>query len=219
MNYLPRTDFKHQRVIRVEGGVDEAGRGPVIGPLVLALVVGSNEELAKLKVRDSKSMRQTTREKLFERILSTARCVEWIVVEPHVIDEYVRRHALNILELDYTVELVRRCRAPVELLYVDSPDPRPDRYGLLLERRLGIRVISLARADEVIPLVSAASIVAKVVREREIAKLKEVYGDFGSGYPSDWRTIEFLRKCLQKGELPPIVRRSWSTVKMMMGRR
>lgn len=200
----------------MEAGVDEAGRGPVIGPLVLAIVASSNERMASLGVRDSKSLGEVARERLFRAIVRTAECTKWIVVEPHVIDQYVERSALNALELEYTARLVRECDVPIDLLYVDSPDPRPERYGSKLEKILGIKVISLARGDSLVPLISAASIVAKVIREREIAKLKEVYGDFGSGYPNDWRTLSFLREAVRKGEIPPIVRRSWKTVRRFL---
>ena len=80
----------------------------------------------------------------------------------------------------------------------------------------GIRIISEHYADETYPLVSAASIMAKVRRDSEIQKLKDIYGDFGSGYPSDPRTRDFLRRLLSGGEeVPPIVRRTWKTLQRL----
>ncbi len=74
------------------------------------------------------------------------------------------------------------------------------------------------KADKLIPIVSAASIIAKVIRDTIINELHREYGDFGSGYPSDPRTIRFLKNWVREhGDLPPIVRRSWSTVKKILG--
>ncbi|RLE62603.1 MAG: ribonuclease HII, partial [Thermoprotei archaeon] len=60
--------------------------------------------------------------------------------------------------------------------------------------------------------VSAASVIAKVIRDTEVEKLSRIYGDIGSGYPSDPKTIGFLKKVLKSGVIPPFVRRSWRTV-------
>ncbi|MEM3615319.1 MAG: ribonuclease HII, partial [Candidatus Methanomethylicia archaeon] len=69
------------------------------------------------------------------------------------------------------------------------------------------------KADAIYPVVSAASIVAKVNRDFIIDKIKEKYGDIGSGYPSDPKTIKFIKKCIESGEIPDFIRMSWSTIK------
>ncbi len=191
----------------VIGGIDEAGRGPVVGPLVIAAVVGDGEALRRLGVRDSKRLSPSARERLFDELLKTADCVNYVVVEPHIVDLYVRRGGLNALELDFTVRLVETC--PAELFYVDSPDVKPERYGAALSFLTGRRFVALHRGEEV-PQVAAASVVAKVVRDRLLKLIKQEGGDFGSGYPSDPKTVEALRS----GRIPAeCVRWSWRTAR------
>lgn len=107
----------------------------------------------------------------------------------------------------------------LKVVYIDSPDPRPERFRDIIKKNVGsnVEVVAMNNADKLIPVVSAASIVAKVVRDSIIEKLHKEYGDFGSGYPSDPRTIAFLRDWVRRyGNLPPIVRRSWSTVRKLL---
>ncbi|MBU0761453.1 MAG: ribonuclease HII, partial [Candidatus Altiarchaeota archaeon] len=68
------------------------------------------------------------------------------------------------------------------------------------------------KADDKYAEASAASILAKVERDRDIEKLKDIWGDFGSGYPSDPLTQDFIRKLREKGAYPDFIRKSWSTV-------
>lgn len=190
-------------------GIDEAGRGPVVGPMVIAAVAGDGERLLQLGVRDSKTLSPTKREVIYARIIEVADCVNYVVVEPHIIDEYVRRRMLNSLELDFTARLIELC--PAELYYVDSPDVNSRRYGDALSFITGRRVVAL-HGGESVPQVAAASIVAKVIRDRLIDILKREIGDFGSGYPSDVKTIEWLRL----GKIPvECVRRSWRTMRYL----
>jgi len=82
-----------------------------------------------------------------------------------------------------------------------------------LKKRTGKEVEAAHKADELYPIVSAASIIAKVERDSEIEKLKKSFGDFGSGYASDERTIKFLNEYLRKyKKFPPFVRKSWKTL-------
>ena len=79
-----------------------------------------------------------------------------------------------------------------------------------------VKIISEHKADINYPVVSAASVIAKVERDAEIKKLSEKFGDVGSGYPHDDETIAFLRKYLLKyNELPPFARKSWETIKAL----
>lgn len=204
-------------VNKLEAGIDEAGRGPVIGPMVIAIVGWSNSEAEGIGVKDSKQLTPSGRSRLYRLIVSKAPCVRHIVVEPGEIDEYVNRGLLNELEANKMSELIKSCSG-ITRVYVDSPDPDPNRFKGFINVK-GVELIVLNHADETIPLVSAASIVAKVIRDTIINKLKETYGDFGSGYPSDPRTISALRKWINNGTLPPIVRRSWRTVRRMSNMR
>jgi len=202
------------------GGVDEAGRGPVIGPMVVAIAVTDDmDKLRSIGVRDSKELSPQARSRLFDRLKSILVYMDYEVVEPEVIDKYVYMNALNKLEAEVTIKLIMKALKSVRLsvVYVDSPDPDAGRYGELIRRAVGIEVISMNKADKLIPIVSAASIIAKVIRDSIIEDLHSRYGNFGSGYPSDPRTIEFLRSWVREhGDLPPIVRRSWSTIKRIL---
>jgi ribonuclease HII len=204
-------------------GVDDAGRGPVIGPMVLAGVALYEDRvriLEELGVRDSKVLSPSTRLRLSDRILEVADRVEVEVVQPREIDEYVQRRRklwkLNRLEAEKMALLLRKIGPSIA--YVDAPDVDAERFGKTVEEILsgGVEIIAKHHADETYPLVSAASIVAKVRRDREVEGLKARYGDFGSGYPSDPRTRKFIQKLLnEKGEVPDFVRKSWKTLKKL----
>ena len=100
-------------------------------------------------------------------------------------------------------------------VYVDSPDVIPERFGLhiLEDLTYQVNIISKHKADIIYPIVSAASIIAKIERDNAIFNLKKKYGDFGSGYPSDSKTLSFLEKLIsEEKNLPKIVRKSWKTI-------
>ncbi len=191
----------------VVAGIDEAGRGPVIGPMVIAIVAGQEEALRSLGVKDSKTLSRPARERIYGLILKAATCVNYVVIEPHIIDTWVERHKLNELEAENIAKLIELCEADV--YYVDSPDPKPSRFELKLAGATGRKVLALHKAER-IPAVAAASIVAKVVRDKLIDVLKAHMGDFGSGYPSDPKTLSALRAGAIADEC---IRRSWRTLK------
>ena len=192
-------------------GCDEAGRGPVIGPMVVAVVCGDPEIIKRIGVRDSKTLSEETREKMFERIMSLAVSVKFIVVKEEQIDESTYKNELNLLE----AKTIARMIEPENEYIIDCPDVNEERFSKLMTELSGNpKIVSKHKADVNYPLVSAASIIAKVTREKEVLKIKNEIGDFGSGYPSDERTISFLKDYFRKNrKLPPHVRRSWKTIK------
>ncbi len=208
---------------RVIGGVDEAGRGPVIGPLVVAGIAVRGDKLKfliRIGVRDSKKLSPKQRLEIFRKIISIVDCWAYRVVEPSEIDRAVMRKRrghglLNELEARIMAEVI--CELKPEVVYVDAPSGSEAKFEKLISRYISrgveVEVIARHRADEVYPVVSAASIIAKVKRDAIIEELKKEWGDFGSGYPSDPKTIEFLRRYYaEHGEFPSIVRRSWKTL-------
>jgi len=205
-------------------GVDDAGRGPVIGPMVLAGAAFYEDRLRVLDglgVRDSKKLSPSARLRLSGLILRSADRVEVEIVQPSEIDEYVMRKQklwkLNRLEAERVARILERIGP--DTAYVDAPDIDAERFGKMVGEMLGgeVKIISEHHADETRPLVSAASIVAKVRRDSEVERLRDVYGDFGSGYPSDPRTRDFLRRLVKEGEPPDIVRKTWKTLKRLSG--
>jgi ribonuclease HII len=187
--------------------------------MVIAIASISREKeelLVRMGVRDSKALTPSRRRALralLERVLDYYAVR---VVEPAEVDEAVSKGQLNLLEARIIAELVRRAASEVELevVYVDSPDPVPERFERLLTSLIGegVRVVAENGADAKYVVVGAASIIAKTERDRIVEELKRKYGDFGSGYPSDPKTREFAERWLREhGEPPPFARKSWST--------
>jgi len=192
-------------------GIDEAGKGPVLGPMIVCGVACDEERieaLERLGVKDSKKLKPEKRRELAEEIRRICE-VQIIKVSPKEID---RENVNDILRRSY-VRIIKALDPDIAI--VDSPDVKPERLKEFLERETGKEVISKHKADEEFVIVSAASIVAKVERDSEIERLKEKYGDFGSGYASDPKTLKALRDWIRSGTLPPIVRRRWKTVERL----
>jgi ribonuclease HII len=202
-------------------GIDDAGRGPIIGPLVIAGVLIEETEMSKLRllgVKDSKMLSPRRREQLAVRIkeLVLKHCVESL--SPEEIDRVVetgrRLHRLNRLEAYTMAKVIEHLRP--EVAYVDASDVLADRFGKHIAERLTfkVKIVSEHKADVKYPVVSAASIIAKVERDRAIQELSDKYGEIGSGYVTDPRTIEFLEKWLAThGSYPWFVRKSWKPAK------
>jgi len=192
-------------------GIDEAGKGPVIGPLVVCGVLTENEsELKRIGLKDSKKLTPARREELAERIREISD-IYLVMIKPEKLDRMMQMMTINeILENCY-FEIIEELKP--DLTYVDSPDVKPDRLEANLKKKTGRNVKAAHKADEIYPVVSAASIIAKVERDREIEKLKEVAGDFGSGYASDEKTIKFLKEYFRRNrKYPQFVRKSWKTL-------
>lgn len=198
-------------------GIDEAGRGPVIGPLVIAgVVITPSQEAAFLEwgVRDSKQLSPRRRETLAHHIRQVATKVEVLEISAKKIDSERQKKSLNALEVDWMAQVLNRLRWDVA--YVDASDVNADRYGRMITAQLKNpkKLISEHKADSAYPIVAAASIIAKVRRDQRIREFHEQYGDFGSGYPNDPKTRRFLTKWIKtNNSYPDIVRTSWETAR------
>ena len=202
-------------------GVDDAGRGSVIGPLVIAGVLIDDKDLPKLiqlGVRDSKLLSPSRREKLAIEIKQVAKKHAVVKLSPAEIDKIVEKgrklHRLNWLEAQAMAKIIELLKP--DIAYVDASDVLEERFKQQILEFLPFKVeiVSEHKADRKYPVVSAASIIAKVERDREIAELKAKYGDLGCGYPTDPKTVEFLRRCLETfKEYPEFVRKSWKPAK------
>jgi len=209
---------------RTVAGLDDAGRGPIIGPLVIAAVMTDEErvrELVKIRVKDSKLLTPDARSSLAGQIERIAMKVSYEEISPAEIDEVVlkgrRLQKLNFLEARSMAKLIAELK-PARV-WVDASDVKPERYArqILDELPANLKrtvLVSEHKADRKYPIVSAASIMAKVRRDAAISKLWEEYGNFGSGYVTDPDTMRFLRDWRQKHDYyPPIVRKSWKTLR------
>ena len=196
-------------------GVDEAGKGPVLGPLVVAAVAVNNaKDIQDLGIKDSKQLTPEKRKELANLIKNKfSFAIE--IIEAERVDEYRRQNKLNDLNREAFEKLISKLDPNVA--YVDAADVNEHRFGKQIKEKLtnekDTDVISMHKADAKIDVVAAASIIAKETRENEIRKLKEKIGDFGSGYPSDERTIKFLKSFYSdNGKWPTGTRKSWKTV-------
>jgi len=197
-------------------GVDEAGKGAVLGPLVVAGVAcRSDEEAAAVGARDSKTLSPGRREEIYADIVARFPFATR-TISPGEIDARPA-HTLNLC--------IARAHAAVVsdlgpgLAILDACDVDAGRYGRTVAGHLTrpCRIRSVHEADRIHPVVGAASIVAKVLRDRAIAGLAREHGDIGSGYPSDPVTIAWLREYLRKERAPPpFARASWATTRDLM---
>tara|TARA_A100001388_G_scaffold274366_1_gene257890 strand:+ start:1888 stop:2529 length:642 start_codon:yes stop_codon:yes gene_type:complete len=197
-------------------GVDEAGKGPVMGPMVVAGVSVKNAKLIEnLGFKDSKLLSSQRRLELFNLIKQNY-SYEIEIINVEKIDEYRMKNQLNLLNRKAFEKVISKLNPKVA--YVDAADVNEERFGREIKVNLtnpnDTDVISMHKADSMIPVVAAASIIAKQTRELEIKKLKKEIGDFGSGYPSDERTIKFLKSYFHdNSRWPPGTRKSWKTIK------
>lgn len=206
-------------------GVDEAGRGCAIGPLVVAGVLFEEkrvDELRQMGVRDSKRLSPRRREALAGEIEALASRCAYFELTPRAIDRVVERserlRKLNYLEAMAMARVIRDLRP--DRVYVDPSDVVPERFAEQILRVLPERPVMVCEhhADVKYAAVSAASILAKVRRDRIVAELRREYGDFGSGYCHDKRTVSFLEAWFrEKDWCPPFIRASWATVKRIRG--
>ena len=207
-------------------GIDDSGRGPVIGPMVLTGVLASEDQIEKLKalgVKDSKKISPKRRIFLEPKIKKIVAAYKIIKVEPSDIDAKItQRINLNKIEAQEAARIIntltKKVTKKVEVI-VDCPSPNarawhnylikyvenPDKIELRCEHKADVNHI----------IVGAASILGKVTRDKEIEKIKKHYGiECGSGYPSDPICKKFLmtsdaRKLAKAG----LIRNSWATWK------
>ncbi len=201
-------------------GVDEAGRGPMIGPMVICgVLVNPNAipRLEKIGPKDSKTLSPSRRLSLSKKIERLAVKIEIRSVSAEDIDRLRKRTTLNEIEVAEFVLVVKSLN-PQEV-YLDAADVNAERFGNKIGELSGLTakgsiIVSEHKADSKYPIVSAASILAKVERDRIIDEMHQEFGDFGSGYPSDPKTIGFVRDLIQNSrKLPPIIRKSWDSVR------
>lgn len=201
-------------------GIDEAGRGPVLGPLVVAGVLCEDQEvLRQLGVRDSKRLSPQRRRGLAEAVQSVAEC-RVHVISAGELDDAMGEASLNSLEARVFADVIAEM-CPDEI-YVDCCDTSVSRFRRLILRRLGYDLPLHAEhgADDRYPVVAAASIVAKARRDEEMARIEADIGQpIGSGYAHDPQTVAFLEGYVRRhGHMPPYARKKWRTSKALLSR-
>jgi len=204
-------------------GVDEAGRGPVFGPLVIAGVSFKDENnLRKYGIKDSKQLTPKKREELSIKIKKICLDYKILVISARDIDDMRKVMTLNEIEVNGFSQIIKKLKP--KICYVDSVDVNEKRFGRTIQSNLTFKleIISEHKADEKYAVVGAASIIAKTKRDEIIKEIekeltKKLNKPLGSGYPADPITQDFLHSWFRKyGKLPPYVRHSWKTSKNIL---
>ena len=193
----------------------------MLGPIIVAGVCVTKKsisEMVEIGIKDSKLLSPKKRQVLFGHVINLAEsiCVCRINIED--IDFHVFRNNLNLLEAEAMAITIRNMKS--DKTYVDSCDVNPSRYQRTIKSFLkqnNTKLVSMHHADRLSVVVSGASIIAKVIRDSELSKIRIKYGDVGSGYPSDTKTIKFVKEWFrQKNEIPPFARKSWKPAKIIV---
>jgi ribonuclease HII len=219
--------------IIIAGG-DEAGRGAVIGPLVVSMIClskGREKKLSAIGVRDSKLLSRKRRTFLFEEIRSISDEVKTYCITNDEINTAMRSGiSINQLEAMHFARLMDEMAPDIDRAYLDSPDVIAERFGMRVSlfakkptRVVGIKapaaagkrikIISEHKADIKYPVVSGASIIAKVTRDLEMERIEAEAGiTIGSGYPGDKETVDVIKRNLKSKVLSPYIREYWKTL-------
>jgi len=209
-------------------GVDDAGRGPVIGPMVLGGVLIEKSKESELKdfgAKDSKLLSPTQRENILVNIKKSVKDFKFRIITPVEIDTGMGEGLnLNLVEALASASIINEITETLSIaqkqnlkIILDCPSINTSGWksqlmGYIKDKKLEPKIICEHKADFNYPVVSAASILAKVTRDAEIEKIKEQIGiDFGSGYPSDPNTIAFLKEHVLDFKEEKIFRESWAT--------
>ena len=193
-------------------GIDEAGRGAVVGPLVVCSAYCNREDEKKLKricKKDSKQLSPKQREEVFSQLKPFC-SFRWVEISAADLNRMMAEMNLNDIEAKAMADLAKRIKDGD--LMIDMPD----RYAWTFRKRMerfGVKRFEAEhKADETYSIVAAASICAKLVRDAKIEKIKEEVGEFGSGYPSDKRTIAALKDKDMRKKIAPFIRERWKTL-------
>ncbi len=197
-------------------------KGSVLGPMVICGICFKRSKinlLSEIGVKDSKKLSPKSRSKLAKLLQDYCYSKKILVISPQEIDEREsKKITLNRLEELKMAEIINILTPDV--IYIDAADVNEQRFGNSIKKLLNYtpkKIISKHKADDLYPVVSAGSIMAKDKRDTLIEELHKKYGNFGSGYPSDVRTTQFLRDYVKKNKKAPIIaRKSWDTTKRII---
>lgn len=200
-------------------GIDEAGRGPVLGPLVVAGVVipeDKNIVLERMGVKDSKRL-TPNRRKVLARKLKNMFEYDTVSISASDIDN-LRAKGFNLNEIERMAMVKVIENLDFDKAILDSVDIKPERFVKNIKDVVGnLDIVAEHKADDNYIQVAAASIIAKYNRDEAIELINRDYrkmGGIGSGYPSDLKTKKFLTN-FTYDEMPDFVRKSWATVEKM----
>ncbi|OXU26139.1 hypothetical protein TSAR_003325 [Trichomalopsis sarcophagae] len=213
-------------------GVDEAGRGPVLGPMVYGIAyapLSQKKLLVNMGCADSKSLTEEKRDAIFDKICDNGDKMGYAVdaISPNYIANCMYRRtktSLNEVSMNSAISLIKQAIDSgvfVAEIYVDTVG-KPEKYQAKLEGIFpGIKIVVAKKADSTYPIVSAASICAKVSRDHALRAWQfreaENESEYGSGYPNDPVTKSWLSSNVDLiFGFPQLVRFSWSTAEKIL---
>jgi ribonuclease HII len=199
-------------LMTIIAGLDEAGRGSVIGSLFIACVTMNPEDLKDIPVKDSKKLTEKKREELYKLIKEKAIISVTEVTAKAITELQDSGTNLNKIEVQGFAKCIENIsNNKITKYYVDAADIKAERFGISINNELSepVHIISEHKADDKYAIVSAASIVAKHYREKHVKRLQAKLGDFGSGYPHK-KTMDWIRQNQYYGKY---VRKNWKGVK------
>jgi ribonuclease HII len=186
--------------------------------LAVAVIDPQKEPLLKeLGAKDSKLIPEPERDRLYPLMQRELHAYATVHLHAPEMDALMEVESLNEIEAMKIGHLLNGLKEKPELVYVDSPDPLASNFAKRIQQYISFkpRIIAEHKADVNYPIVSAASILAKVERDAEIKKIQsqfQDFGDIGSGYSHDERTISFIESYLKRfNSLPTCARKKWGT--------
>ncbi|KAL7072102.1 hypothetical protein ACQ4LE_008775 [Meloidogyne hapla] len=210
-------------------GIDETGRGPVLGPMVYGCAIvfaDKKEELKSLGVKDSKMLSRLQREKVIIN-METSEFITYslCVVHPRTISAHMQRRArlsLNEISHNCIIGLIQNALQRgicIQEVFVDLVGSKEETFQHFLQSNFpSLKITVSKKADFIFPIVGAASIFAKVTRDRRVSNLQDSTSEIGSGYPSDPTTKCYISKNLNPlFGFPSLVRFSWQTIEKLIG--
>jgi len=194
-------------------GIDEAGRGPVLGPLVMAgAMIDDEKKLENLGIKDSKLLLPHKRQEIYQKLIKLVK-YKIIILQPEEIDAALKSQNLNLnwLEANTSAKIINELK-PKQAI-IDCPSNNVESYHNYLKKIVKTKTeLILEHKAESHLIVAAASILAKVTRDKEIEKIKKkIKIDFGSGYMTDEKTVAFLKEHHQNH--PKLFRKTWASYK------
>jgi len=199
-------------------GIDEAGRGPVVGPMIICGYLIDEKKIPKLwewGVKDSKLLTKKKREELSPLLEGIAEDFIIVKIDAHEIDKLRTKANLNMIEIEKMQTIINLLNPDKVIIDACESNTQKFKEKILSGINKKTEIICENFADRKYPVVGAASILAKVYRDNEILELRKL-GFSGSGYPSDPKTIAFLKKWLKKNKnYPNFVRKSWFTAQYL----
>jgi len=196
-------------------GIDEAGRGPILSSMIIAIASISAEKepkLVELGITDSKKLTRGRREELFPQIQEMCK-YQITEITAAQLNKRMGEESLNVIEATAMGELAASFPGRI---YIDLPERNAAKF-IEKAKLVGRDVVAEHKADLTYPIVGAASILAKVTRDRLVAELAERIGEeIGSGYTSDARTINAIKNPEIRAKLEGEIRTRWSTMERIL---